>query len=105
MTRASRGPAGPADGPIRRIRPSSTTTRELGCGSRPVQSRRVACSKTTLTARLVYLRGDVGQEEVGAIGEQEPEEQSPCEGRGRVEPAADVKHLIDDIDDGTGRQC
>ena len=63
MTRASRGAGGPSLLPMRPIRPSSTTTRESGCGSRPVQSSRVACSKTSATAaksrfplpRLGYL--------------------------------------------------
>src|SRR5439155_1015082 len=89
ITRASFGPAGPLEAPIRRIRPSSTTIRRFGCGSRPVQSSRVACSKTTLTARLVYLRTNVGQEEVGRVGEQETEEESPGHGGGRIEPPAD----------------
>src|ERR1700716_326441 len=104
MTRASRGPAGPVDAVIRWIRPSATTTRELGCGSRPVQSRRVACSKTTLTARLVYLRGDVGQKEVRAVREQEPEEQSPGHRGRRVQAAADVEHFVDHVEEGAGGQ-
>src|ERR1700694_5582622 len=104
MTVAPFGPAGPLAAPIRRIRPSSTTTRASRCGSRPVQSRTVACSKTEFTTRLVYLRGDVGQEQVGRIGEQESEEESPGQRRGGVEPAADVNHLVDDVEEGARRQ-
>src|SRR5438067_6301496 len=89
---------------MRRIRPSSTTTRASRCGSRPVQSRTVACSKTAFTARLVYLRGGVGQEQIGRKGEQESEEESPGQRRGGIEPASDVKHLVDDVDQGPGRQ-
>src|ERR1700694_981406 len=99
MTIAPFGPAGPSAAPLRRIRPSSTTTRASRCGSRPVQSRTVACSKTAFTARLVYLRGDVGQEQIGRIGEQESEEESPGQRRGGVEPAADVEHLVDDVEE------
>src|ERR1700731_5177762 len=104
MTRASRGPAGPFDAPIFRVRPASTATRESGWGSRPVQSSMVACSKTRLTARLVYLRCDVGQEEVGAVREQEPDEQSPCHCGRRVQAAADVEHFVDDVEEGGGGQ-
>src|SRR5437016_14218950 len=64
----------------------------------------VACSKTALTARLVYLRGDVSQEQIGRKGEQESEDESPGQRRGGIEPAADMEHLIDDVDQGAGRQ-
>src|SRR5437868_6617492 len=74
------------------------------CGSRPVQSRTVACSKTAFTARLVYLRGGEGQEEIGRKGEQESEEESPGQRGGRIEPAADMEHLVDHVDQGAGRQ-
>src|SRR3989449_8570339 len=104
MTRASFGPPGPLVAPMRWIRPSSTITRASRCGSRPVQSRTVACSKTAFTARLVYLRGGVGQKEIGRKGEQESEEESPGQGGGGIEPAADVEHLVDDVDQGAGRQ-
>src|SRR5437868_12970347 len=64
----------------------------------------VACSKTALTARLVYLRGEVDQEQIGRKGKQESEEESPGQCRGRIEPAADVEHLVDDVDQSAGRQ-
>src|SRR5438132_13592203 len=104
ITCASFGPGGPLPAPMRRIRPSSTTTRASRCGSRPVQSRTVACSKTAFTARLVYLRGGVGQEQIGRKGEQESEEESPGQRRGGIEPAADMEHLVDHVDQGAGRQ-
>src|SRR5438132_4807583 len=104
ITGAPRGPAGPLDGPIRRIRPSSTITRASCCGSRPVQSRTVACSKTAFTARLVYLRSEIGQEEIGRKGEHESEEESPGQRGGGIEPAADMEHLVDHVDQGAGRQ-
>ena len=97
MTRASLGAAGPLAVPIRRIRPSSTTTRIPAWGSRPVQSSSVACSKTTFTARLVYLRRVVGQNEVGGVTQEKSKEQPPAHRRRRVEPAPEVEHLVDHV--------
>src|SRR5436305_12524874 len=102
MTSEAHGPAGPLAAPVPRIRQSSTTTRIPAWGSRPVQSSSVACSKTTFTARLVYLRRVVGQKEVGDVAQQKSKEQSPAHCGRRVEPAAGVAHLVDHVEQGAG---
>src|SRR5207302_7777920 len=79
--------------PILLIRPSSTTTRISGLGSLPVQSRRLACSNTTVTPTMYRIASDVqvDQEEVGGVRDQEPQQDSPSKAGRAGHPAADVE--------------
>src|SRR5437870_10814447 len=96
----------PPELPILPILPSSTTTRISGLGSLPVQSRRLACSSTTVTPTMYRIASDVqvDQEEVGRVGDQEPQQDSPSQAGGAGHPAADVEHLVDHVDQRPGGQ-